>query len=184
MHNRRYFFWYLLSFGPILFVFITLSILPSKAQTRALNENGRLHISQAEALQPENRIGNIHPVRLVSETSMGKFNFTIEVADTPKKKNRGLMFRTKMPADHGMLFVNKKSKIMYMWMKNTPLPLDMLFLDQDGRVRHMVESTLPFSTKIISSNTKVRYVLELNAGIVRATGIRKGQRLKHPILTP
>lgn len=100
--------------------------------------------------------------------------FTVELAVTPPQLEFGLMYRDKMPADHGMLFDFGTSRPVMMWMKNTKLPLDMLFLDQKGVVTHIQEKAVPYSEAIISSNGPVAYVIELNGGIVRKLGLAVG----------
>lgn len=100
--------------------------------------------------------------------------FTVELALTPPQLELGLMYRDSMPADHGMLFDFGTPRPVMMWMKNTKLPLDMLFLDQKGVVTHIQENAVPYSEAIISSGGPVAYVIELNAGIVRKLGLAVG----------
>lgn len=116
--------------------------------------------------------------RLTIETAQGrKITLTVELAVDDAQRMRGLMYRKSMPADHGMLFDFGESRLVTMWMRNTVLPLDMLFIDQDGWVRHLRERAVPFSEEIISSGGEVRYVLELNAGSVKRLGIGIGSRV-------
>lgn len=115
--------------------------------------------------------------RLTIETTDGrKVVFTVELAIDDAQRMRGLMYRQTMPADHGMLFDFRQSRLVTMWMKNTVLPLDMLFLDEKGVARHVREHAVPFSEEMISSGGAVRYVLELNAGTLRRLGIGEGSR--------
>ncbi|MCZ3378529.1 DUF192 domain-containing protein [Rhizobium sp. AG207R] len=100
--------------------------------------------------------------------------FTVELALTPAQLEFGLMYRDKMPADQGMLFDFGTTRPVMMWMKNTELPLDMLFLDQKGVITHIQENAVPYSEAIISSGGPVAYVIELNAGIVRKLGLAVG----------
>lgn len=100
--------------------------------------------------------------------------FTVELAVTPAQLELGLMYRDSMPADHGMLFDFGTPRPVMMWMKNTKLPLDMVFLDQKGVVTHIQENAVPYSEAIISSGGPVAYVIELNAGIVRKLGLAVG----------
>lgn len=118
---------------------------------------------------------------LVLETQSGVHDFTVEVAETPEQRERGLMFRETMAADHGMIFDYHRDVDISMWMKNTILPLDMLFIRADGTVFDVVKGAVPYSTDIISSGGKVRAVLELNAGTVDALQIRRGDKVKHEI---
>jgi len=103
--------------------------------------------------------------------------FTVELAVTPPQLEYGLMYRDKMPADHGMLFDFGTSRPVMMWMKNTKLSLDMLFLDQKGAVTHIQENAVPYSEAIISSNGPVAYVIELNGGIAKKLGLAVGDKV-------
>lgn len=112
-------------------------------------------------------------------TGQGRFLFTAEIADEPSERSQGLMFRETMPPKHGMLFDFGQTRPVQMWMRNTPLSLDMVFLDQTGTVTHIAERTTPFSDAIIDSGGPVSHVLELNAGIARLIGLKPGDRLEH-----
>ncbi|HEV7305257.1 DUF192 domain-containing protein [Ensifer sp.] len=103
---------------------------------------------------------------------------TVELAVEPDQREQGLMFRKSMPADHGMLFDFGETRRVMMWMKNTYLPLDMLFVDTKGTVRTIREGAVPFSEAIIDSGEPVAFVLELNAGTVKRLQIRPGDRLE------
>jgi uncharacterized membrane protein (UPF0127 family) len=116
---------------------------------------------------------------IIASTSKGEFVYNIELAVSGEQRTRGLMFRKTMPQDYGMLFDFDKTQKVMMWMKNTYLPLDMIFLRVDGTIAHIVENTSPLSLKIVSSRFPVRYVLELNAGEVARAGMKPGQILKH-----
>ena len=116
-------------------------------------------------------------------TDKGAFTFTLELALNDDQRAQGLMKRTKMADDHGMLFDFGESRQIYMWMKDTYIPLDMIFLNEDGRVHHLVEKTTPLSESIIGSGGAVRFVLEVKAGIVKKTGLKKGDRLLHLLFT-
>lgn len=116
---------------------------------------------------------------LVITTVTGRHAFTVEMAMTSEETQRGLMFRTTMPQDEGMLFDFRRDEIVTMWMRNTPLPLDMIFIDGQGVVRHVAERTTPFSEAVISSRFPVRSVLEVNAGTARRIGLRAGDRVQN-----
>ncbi len=103
--------------------------------------------------------------------------FTVELALTPPQLEFGLMYRDRMPADHGMLFDFGTSRPVMMWMKNTRLPLDMLFLDRKGVVTHIQENAVPYSEAIISSDGPAAYVIELNGGIVKKLGLAVGDKV-------
>jgi uncharacterized membrane protein (UPF0127 family) len=114
------------------------------------------------------------------ETAAGVRDFTVEIAQTPEDQATGLMYRREMAPNAGMLFIYPAVSRVTMWMKNTLLPLDMLFIGQDGRIKHIVERTVPHSTELIGSNGPVRAVLELNAGTASRLGIKVGDRVVHP----
>lgn len=121
------------------------------------------------------------PGELTIETPRAAYRFTIELADTPEQRAKGLMFRESMPADHGMLFDFATEQPVAFWMKNTPLPLDMLFIDGTGTIVRIAADTVPFSETPISSGQPIRAVLELNAGTAARLGIAPGAKVRHPI---
>ena len=123
----------------------------------------------------------VDPVPLVVETAGGDRSFTIEIADDSSERSNGLMFRQTMADDHGMLFIFEDTQPVGFWMKNTPMPLDLLFIGQDGRVRDILPGE-PFSEAVISPDEPVRFVLELKAGTAARDGIRDGDFLKHPAI--
>ena len=117
---------------------------------------------------------------LAIETAAGeRHGFTVELAMTPAQQAQGLMFRRAMPAERGMLFVYASPRRTSMWMKNTFIPLDMLFIAADGRIVKVVERTVPRSLAAISSEEVVLAVLELNAGTASRLGIAPGDRVLH-----
>lgn len=118
---------------------------------------------------------------LAVQTAKGTYTFTVEIADTDARRSLGLMHRTAMPADHGMLFDFKADENVAMWMRNTRIPLDMLFIDRNGRIVNIAERTVPYSEATIPSKGPVRAVLELNGGTVARLGIKPGDRVLHPI---
>lgn len=103
----------------------------------------------------------------------------IEIADSPEKQRTGLMFRKYMPENAGMLFLFDRSERIGMWMKNTYLPLDMLFIDENGLIQDIAENTEPLSLKTIESKTDVSAVLETNAGFVKKNKINTGDKVIH-----
>ncbi|WP_184460365.1 DUF192 domain-containing protein [Rhizobium aethiopicum] len=115
---------------------------------------------------------------LLIQTAAGKMlHFTVEVAATGDQRARGLMFRKSMADDAGMIFDFGQTRRVAMWMENTILPLDMLFADDTGTIRHIKENAKPYSRDIIDSMSPVKYVVELNAGIVTKLGIKPGDRI-------
>ncbi len=118
---------------------------------------------------------------LIIETQTGRqFTFTVQVAETPEQHSRGLMFVREMPADAGMLFVYPTAQPRGFWMANTLIPLDMIFIDADGRIINIAERTEPLSLRTWGSEGPAQAVLELNGGITRFLGIRPGDRVIHP----
>ena len=115
------------------------------------------------------------------ETAEGRFEFQVEMASTPAQRNRGLMFRDELAADRGMLFDFQQTQPVTMWMRNTLISLDMLFVREDGRISRIVAETEPLSDRTIGSGGPVRAVLELRGGRAAELGIRPGDRLVHPM---
>ena len=114
------------------------------------------------------------------QTAVGTtLEFDVEIAGTAAQKSRGLMFRREMADDAGMLFPYRRNQVVTMWMANTYLSLDMLFIEADGRIARIEENTIPVSREVISSRTRVRGVLELKAGTARKLGIAVGDRVIH-----
>ncbi|WP_152045709.1 DUF192 domain-containing protein [Aureimonas psammosilenae] len=112
-------------------------------------------------------------------TASGVHKLEIELADTPQTRETGLMNRRDMPSHHGMLFEFGETRPVTMWMKNTLISLDMLFLDEKGVVTHLKERAKPESLDLIPSGGPVRYVLELNGGAADRYGVKIGDRLHH-----
>ncbi|AUX76212.1 MULTISPECIES: DUF192 domain-containing protein [Sinorhizobium] len=104
-------------------------------------------------------------------------DLTVELAIDPEQREQGLMHRRQLAPDHGMLFDFGETRRVMMWMRNTYLPLDMLFIGADGTVATIHENAVPLSEAIIDSQEPVAFVLELNAGTVKRLGIRPGDRI-------
>lgn len=102
------------------------------------------------------------------------------IADNDARRARGLMFVEDLAADSGMLFIYPRPQPVAMWMKNTHLPLDMLFVSANGRVHRVVENTTPMSLDTISSDGAVLAVIELKAGSAARMQIRPGAQVIHP----
>lgn len=107
--------------------------------------------------------------------------FQVEVARNDADRAQGLMYRRSMPANQGMLFDFGRVEPVSMWMQNTYLPLDMLFVRQDGTIARIAANTEPLSTRTIPSGEPVLAVLELNAGTAARLGIKPGDKLEHPL---
>jgi uncharacterized membrane protein (UPF0127 family) len=115
-------------------------------------------------------------------TRSGVRIFSVEIATTEKEKETGLMFRKELPDGRGMLFDFSPEQEVSMWMKNTYIPLDMIFIGADGRILRIAENTQPLSTKIIPSRGPARAVLEVVAGTAKKYGIAPGDRVSAPLL--
>ncbi len=105
-------------------------------------------------------------------------SFKIAIADTNKKKMYGLMNLDYLPQNHGMVFIFHPTQLVTMWMKNTLIPLDMIFIDADNEISSIAQDTIPGSLDLISSQKEVVGVLEINAGLARKLGIKVGQKVR------
>ncbi len=128
-------------------------------------------ILELAASLPANAAGT---APLTIDTGQGAKAFTVELATTPREMQVGLMFRQSLAPDAGMLFVYPSDQQVAFWMKNTVIPLDMLFIAGDGHIRRIVERTIPLSTTPIPSVDEVRAVLEVNGGTAERLGIKPG----------
>jgi uncharacterized membrane protein (UPF0127 family) len=117
---------------------------------------------------------------LVLKTDSGPHSISIELATTPGERALGLMYRRAMPGDAGMLFLYDRPQTIEMWMRNTIIPLDMIFIGADGKVHRIESHTEPFSTQLISSEGAVQGVLEVNAGTAEAIGLKAGDEVVYP----
>lgn len=106
--------------------------------------------------------------------------FKIWLADTPRRQSQGLMFVRALPSQRGMLFVHESPKPISMWMKNTFIPLDMVFIDAQGRIQQIVANTTPHSLETIRSDQPALAVLEIGGGEARRLGLKAGQQISHP----
>lgn len=114
----------------------------------------------------------------------GQTRFSVEVADTDETRARGLMFRETMARFSGMLFIYDQPDRAVFWMENTLIPLDMLFVDETGRVTHVHHEARPLDRTPIDGGADVLMVLEINGGMARRLGIDAGSELRHPRLDP
>ncbi len=110
--------------------------------------------------------------------------FSVEVADEPDERAQGLMFRKTMPSSTGMLFVYTAPQRSMFWMRNTLIPLDMVFMDAAGRVTRVHSDAVPLDETPIDGGTGVRYVLEINGGLAKRLGIAPGHEMRHPAVEP
>lgn len=112
----------------------------------------------------------------------GEARFDVEIADTDEERRIGLMYRTSLPENGGMLFdFSRENSVQSMWMKNTLIPLDMAFIAKDGRIVRIEAMTTPRSLASISSGEPVAAVLEVNGGRLEALGVKAGDIVRHPL---
>jgi uncharacterized protein len=121
---------------------------------------------------------------LTVATAKRTHRFKVQVARAPREQEIGLMFRTSLPANEGMLFVFAQPKLATFWMQNVPIPLDLLFIRVDGTIANIAAKAPPMSTDIIPSQGRVIGVLELAGGRAAELGIAPGDRISHPALLP
>ena len=121
----------------------------------------------------------LQTVEIVSRS--GVHVFSVEFVANDADRAKGLMFRRELPEGRGMLFDFGREQEVSMWMQNTYIPLDMIFITGDGRIRRIAENTEPLSTNVIPSGGPVRGVLEVIGGTARKLGIRPGDRVAHRI---
>lgn len=121
--------------------------------------------------------------QLTIETADGETHeFEVELAETNAERAQGLMFRRSLEEGTGMLFLYPRSRRISMWMKNTFIPLDIIFIDEVGRIVRIAQRTIPESTASISSGGPAKAVLEVNAGVTQRLGIDEGDQVHHPDL--
>lgn len=125
------------------------------------------------------RAASFQPLEIV--TRNGVQVFAVELATTDEERATGLMYRKELADGKGMLFDFSPEQEVSMWMKNTYISLDMIFIGADGRITRIAENTEPLSTRIISSHGLARAVLEVPAGTAQKYGIRPGDRVAHPL---
>lgn len=146
--------------------------------TLALTGNGAARSDMPAPGEP--MILSTDPVPLTIE-GRDDVAIMVEIATTPVETAAGLMFRKDMDDDHGMLFAFEKSSRRSFWMRNTVMPLDIIFLDENGEV-DSIRRGKPLDETPLRSDGKARYVLELKAGQAEAFGIQDGVVLRHPII--
>jgi uncharacterized protein len=130
-------------------------------------------------LLPSARAADQQTLEIVSKS--GVHVFSVEVMRTPEEKAKGLMYRRELPEGRGMLFDFSPEQPVQMWMKNTYISLDMIFIRADGRILRIAENTTPESEAIIPAGGNVRGVLEVIAGTAKKFGIAPGDRVAHPL---
>lgn len=143
---------------------------------------GALAVVFALALSPASASAAERGVLEIA-TRSGVHVFSVELAVTDAERAQGLMYRKQLPEGEGMLFDFKRDENIAMWMKNTYVSLDMIFIAADGRIHRIAENTEPLSERVIPSGGPVRAVLEVVGGTAKKLGIAPGDRVGHPIFS-
>lgn len=123
------------------------------------------------------------PDRVELRGEWGQAAFQVELADEPSERQRGLMFRHEMPLSAGMLFAYEREQPAVFWMRNTYLPLDLIFTDSAGVVQHVHHNAVPLDETLIHGGEAIQYVLEVNAGVAARLRIDVGTQMRHPAIT-
>ena len=105
--------------------------------------------------------------------------FKIEIADSPYERQAGMMYRDSLEEQHGMLFIFENSELRGFYMKNTLIPLDLIFIDENYEIVHIYSKATPYETASISSQLPAKYVFEINGGLSEQIGIQKGMKIKY-----
>lgn len=155
------------SITAVILATSTHSISPAAAQT---------------ALSDDSQMCAADEVKIYG--SFGHAQFSVELADTHAMRSKGLMFREQMGRFEGMLFVYDAPQSVHFWMKNTLIPLDMIFTDAQGRVRKIHENAVPHDETAIFGGDNILAVLEVNAGMAKRLGLKIGDVLQHPAYGP
>ena len=127
-------------------------------------------------------LAECRPDRVDLRGSWGQARFSVEIADTPESQARGLMFRDSLPRGAGMLFLYDRPQRVAFWMRNTFIPLDMIFMDASGTVTRVHHEAVPLDETPIDGGPGVLAVLEINGGLARRLGIAVGSEMRHPRL--
>jgi uncharacterized protein len=132
-------------------------------------------------IAPPPRAATTGTLEIASKT--GVHSFSVEVVATDAEREKGLMYRRELPEGRGMLFDFQTEQPVAFWMKNTYIPLDMIFIRKDGRILRIAENTEPFSERLVPSGGPVLAVLEVIGGTARKLGLAPGDRVSYPIFS-
>lgn len=119
---------------------------------------------------------------IIVKNSGEKISFETEIADTPLKRTKGLMFRTHLPQNQGMIFISEKDQVWSMWMKNTLIELDMVYFNRAGDIVKIIKNAIPQDESILSSDFPVAGVLEVGGGITDKYKINVGDKISSPLI--
>lgn len=126
------------------------------------------------------RAGALEKQALTFVTSAGNHTITVEVADSDQERSTGLMFRRSLGDNEGMIFLYPHEQEITMWMRNTYIPLDMIFVRKTGVIHRIEKDTEPFSERIIPSNGEVLAVIEMKGGSAARLGLKSGDKVDYP----
>lgn len=158
---------------------LRLMLLPlcllAACSTQAAEKSSAPVEEVAPAVHP---VSGLEVVPLTVSQNGESHQFQVELARTPQEQARGLMFRTEMGADEGMLFVSQVPQVRSFWMRNTVIPLDIIFIGEDGRIVNIAADTVPYSEAPILSDGPAAAVLELNAGTAERLGFGQGAKVE------
>lgn len=121
---------------------------------------------------------DVNAAELIIQTKENTYIYQTDIADTVEKQQLGLMFQKELPENYGMTFLFDKISILKMWMKNTYIPLDMIFFDAQGIITHIHKNAVPFSEELILSKVPAKGVIEVIAGTVDEKNIQIGDKIK------
>ncbi|MDX2142981.1 MAG: DUF192 domain-containing protein [Rhodospirillaceae bacterium] len=159
--------------GVLAAAALCLGIATGSAQAQFLRPHEPLNPAKAQALP-------LTPLSI--QTKAGKVDFQVEVADDEQERSTGLMHRSDLAADRGMLFDFKTPRPVSFWMRNTFIPLDMIFIGKDGTILAIAENTVPHNDKGVGPGSiPILAVLELAGGVSKAKGIAPGDKVSHAI---
>ena len=153
-------------------IFSLLLVIPACSPQAAENAP-----SPAPSQASVHAVSGLEVIPLTVTTLKGPHAFRVELARSPQEQAKGLMFRTEMGADEGMLFPYDQPRVLSFWMKNTVLSLDLVFIDEQHRIINIAENAVPYSEQSILSDAPGVAVLELNGGRTRALGIVAGDKV-------
>ena len=171
----------------LLCVFLAIQVMPVSAQDEDVSiiadEPPAVFIEEGTILEPlpeDRNFGGGFEHDLLIKTEDGRqYAFTVELALTPAEQSKGLMFREKMPEMHGMLFVFGSEFVRSFWMKDTLIPLDMIFIEKDGRIQHIHSMAKPLDESPITSGDPAYAILEINGGMADKLGLDEGDYIFH-----
>ncbi|HEU4651332.1 MAG TPA: DUF192 domain-containing protein [Croceibacterium sp.] len=152
-------------------------LLPLSMLTPACSPQAAENTPTPAATTAVHPVSGLEVIPLTVTSPRGPHRFRVEVARTPQEQAKGLMFRTEMAPDEGMLFPYDQPRMLSFWMRNTVIPLDLVFIDAQHRIINIAENATPYSEASILSEAPGVAVLELNGGRTRALGIVAGNKV-------